>query len=291
MTVTARRGLLYGLGTVGIAVLIVLFNLYNQWLDFAHPGFPVWVVPLVSAIIIMAVSRVIRRKIRENELMKYEFITTVTHKFRTPLTHIKWATENLRKSETADDWNEQIGYVEGANAKLVELTDLLANASETDNDLYQYRLNRHDLSAFVDEVVSASIAHANFKNIRVKNEVPKETYVLFDIARMKFVLQTLIENGINYTKEGGTITITSGTRGRNITCSVKDTGIGIPKNELSLMFTKLYRGKAARLADTDGMGIGLFISRGIIARHHGKMWVESEGENKGSTFSFSLPKA
>ncbi|MFA6432480.1 MAG: HAMP domain-containing sensor histidine kinase [Candidatus Paceibacterota bacterium] len=288
---TARKGLIYGVGAISVAILITLFDLYNQWLYVNYPSFPIWVVPLASAIVIVGGSRVIWHKIREGELMKYEFMTTVTHKFRTPLTHIKWATENLRKSETADDWNEQIGYVEGANAKLVELTDLLANASETDTDLYQYRLNRHDLSSFVNEIIMSSVAHASFKNIKIDNRVPVGTYALFDVARLKFVLQTLIENGINYTKEGGSITITVADRGKQVMCSIKDTGIGIPKNELSLMFTKLYRGKVARLADTEGMGIGLFISRGIITRHHGKMWVESEGENKGSTFSFSLPKA
>jgi two-component system phosphate regulon sensor histidine kinase PhoR len=108
---------------------------------------------------------------------------------------------------------------------------------------------------------------------------------------MRFVIQTLVENAINYSKDNCSIIVNVEKKDNMIIISVKDSGIGIAKEELPRMFTKFYRGKEARSTDTEGMGIGLYMTHDIVTRHHGKIWVESEGPGKGSTFSISLPVA
>lgn len=289
--VVAKKAFLYAGTVVGVGILIGFFDLSNQWLGTAYPDFPIWAMPLILSMMIVGIGVLIWQQLRESEILKSEFITTVTHKFRTPLTHIKWATENLKNPASEADQTEQLGYIEDANSKLVELTDLLANASEPNDDIYKYRLERADLSAFAEEAIRSLINHANAKKIRIAREISPGVQAMFDASRLKFVLQTFIENAINYTAEGGVITVKVSAGTNEAVCSVTDNGIGIPKQELSLIATKLYRGERARNTDTEGMGIGLYISRGIMARHYGKLIVESEGEGKGSTFSLTLPLA
>ena len=110
-----------------------------------------------------------------------------------------------------------------------------------------------------------------------------------DVSRIKFIIQTYIENAIHYSLENPVITVSAHRDGARIVCTVADNGIGIPTSELPFLFAKFYRGSDARLADTEGMGIGLFMSKEIIKRHHGKIWAESDGPHKGSVFAFSIP--
>lgn len=289
--VIAKKAFLYAATVVGMGVVIGFFNLGNQWLSAAYPDFPIWATPLLLSVVIVAIGVLVWQQLREGEILKYEFITTVTHKFRTPLTHIKWAAENLRTATSPGERAEQFGIIEEASSKLVELTDLLANASDSSDDLYKYRIAKDDLSAFVDEAVSAHAAHASSKKLAIKKEIEPSVMAMFDDSRLRFVLQTFIENAINYTPAGGSIHIALRSSGKEAVCTVSDTGIGIPKHELSLISTKLYRGERARITDTEGMGIGLYISRGVIARHHGRLIVESDGEGRGSKFTFSVPLA
>jgi signal transduction histidine kinase len=111
-----------------------------------------------------------------------------------------------------------------------------------------------------------------------------------DSAHIKFVIKTIIENAIQYTKEGGNINVRNVIDHDKILFSVKDNGIGINPNEIKLIFSKFYRTEEARSMDTEGMGIGLFVAKEIINRHKGKIQAESQGINKGSTFSFWIPK-
>ena len=287
--IVAKKAFMYGLAVAGVGALIISVNALDRWLRMSYPDFPFWMSPLLSALLVVVLSILVWRKLREDDVLKYEFITTATHKFRTPLTHIKWATENLVKADTPEERQTQIGYIQGANAKLVELTNVLMNVSESDGGTFGYRLQKTDLSSLVEDVCSGHLEQADMKKISMAKNLQPHLEGSCDSGRIGFIAQTLIENAINYTPEGGTVVITTQRRGDEAVCSVRDSGIGISKDEFPLLFSKFYRGKRARLADTEGMGVGLFISKDIIARHHGKIWVESDGQEKGSVFNFSLP--
>ncbi len=287
--IIARKAFLYGVAIASVSGLIVLFNFINQYVESSYPGFPFWITPFVSSIAAVAIGVFVWKKMREGELLKYEFITVVTHKFRTPLTHIKWAAENLSKSNLSADDKTQLGYIEGSNSKLVELTNLLMNVSETENSSYSYRMERGDLSPIIEEVSNSLASAMATRQINIIKNIEQNIYTQFDNARIKFVIQVLMENAMHYTPEKGNISIALSRKDKDVVFSVRDTGIGIPKDEVPLLFSKFYRGHQAKLADTEGMGIGLFLSKEVIVRHHGRIWGESEGLNKGSTFSFSLP--
>jgi len=289
--VVATRTALYAIAVISIGVIDGFMDLAGEWIRRIDPAFPSWTISLANAVIVVGAGVMVWQQLRDSEHMKDEFITTVTHKFRTPLTHIKWATEGLKPSLSTPQSLEQLSYIEGASAKLVELTDILAKTSDSTEGLYRYRLETADLSAFADDVMRGSAGHARAAKVSLTAEIEPGVRAIFDATRLRFVLQTLIENAINYTPSGGTVTVRLSREGGKAVCSVGDTGIGIPRHELPHVGTKLFRGARARTTDTEGMGIGLYIARGIIARHNGKLHIQSEGDDRGSTFSFTVPIA
>ena len=287
--IVAKQAFFYSIAVAIVGGLITLLNYLSQSVEKSFPSFPIWIAPFASSILAVTVGVIIWRQLRRGELLKYEFVTTVTHKFRTPLTHIKWASENLTKSKLSEDDREQVDYIQSANTKLVELTTLLMNVSETENKSYEYQILENDLSLAIDQVLVSLADQLNVKHIHLFRSVEPNLHTKFDMIRIKFILQTMIENSMHYTDEKGQVSISARLDGKNIVVRVKDNGIGIPKAELPLLFTKFYRGQRARLADTEGMGIGLYVSKEILTRHDGRIWAESDGAGKGSTFAFSLP--
>jgi signal transduction histidine kinase len=286
--IIAKQALMYSIAVVIMGTLITLFNYTEQLVRSVYPGFPVWVIPLISSIIAITVGIIVWRHLREGDVLKYEFITVVTHKFRTPLTHIKWASENLEKEIKGDDNIEQIKYIQTANEKLVELTDLLVNVSGTENDEFKYKYERTNLSELAKDVVATVISQFDSKKIEVKENYNDNVWVQIDTSRIKFIIQTFVENAFHYSLDKG-ISVNCSVENGNAVFKVIDNGIGIPKDEIQRLFSKFYRGKQAKLSDTEGMGIALFVSKEIIEKHNGKIWAESKGENLGSTFAFSLP--
>jgi len=288
--VIAKQAFYYSAGVMLVGGLIILLNYLNRLFENVYPGFPFWLIPLVSSILAVTVSIFIWNKLKQNELLKYEFVTTATHKFRTPLTHIKWAAENLSSSKTlSTEDRTQLEYIQGSNVKLVELTGLLMNVASSEGDDFEYNNQREDLSGVTEEVITSLSNQLSVKKMTINRNLQNGSFVKCDTSKIKFIIQTFIENAVHYTGTNPTITVSVYRNGKNIVCAVRDNGIGIPKAEVALLFSKFYRGHRARLADTEGMGIGLFVSKQIINRHSGKIWAESEGEGRGSTFAFSLP--
>ena len=288
--VVAKQAMTYALVIGSIGGIIILLEYLNRAIGTYYPKFPSTIIPFLSAALVVIITLVVWRKIREVDLLKYEFITTVTHKFRTPLTQIKWATENLSNNPTfSKDDKEQLSYIRTADVKLVELTNLLASISESEDSQYNYSFKKMDLSSTVDDVIASLQSTIQSKKVNIKKSYDTGVIAKYDEPRIKFVIQTFIENAVNYSQSGSTI-IASITKNQDkVIFSVKDSGIGIAKAELPLIFSKFYRGNKARTSDTEGLGIGLYISKGILEKHKGTIQAVSEGENLGSTFSFTLP--
>ena len=289
--IIAKKALLYGSAIVAIGGVIAFFDLLNQMIQSSYSGFPFWIMPLFLAIIAVGTGIFFWKKMRESDLLKYEFMTIVTHKFRTPLTRIKWASENLVNNKSEEDRRTQIEYIQGANDKLVELTDLLVNVSESEGQDFDYKLERNNLSAMVEDAIRSSENQLKAKRIICQTDLTPDLYAYFDSGRIKFIIQTFIENAGHYSPFDSTIYIKSQRLGKEIICSVTDSGIGMSREELSMLFTRFYRSDSAKHADTEGMGIGLFISKEIMSHHKGRIWAESEGTDKGSTFYISFPAA
>jgi signal transduction histidine kinase len=111
---------------------------------------------------------------------------------------------------------------------------------------------------------------------------------MVDVEKIKLAVQNLIENAIKYTPNRGSIEVNLRANKKEVELSVKDTGVGIPEDQKSRIFTKFFRGSNVVRIDTEGSGLGLFISKNIIEAHGGRIWFDSE-EGVGTTFYFTLP--
>lgn len=290
INVVAKRALWYSLSITSVALLITLVNAANSILISRIPNFPPWLVPIGSAVIAVVTGVGVWKKIREVDILKYEFINVVTHKFRTPLTEIKWATEALKATTNETKRTENFSIIESANNHLVELTNALVSLNETDNNAFMYSLVDQDFALITQEVLKNSKKKADKNNIQLNSVIPLGLpHISGDKDYLQFAVETIIDNAFIYTKEGGKVTVTLSEEPQFLLLKVEDNGIGIAKEDLVRVFSKFFRSGEATLADTEGMGIGLFAAKNIIKRHGGDVSAESAGPGQGSTFYLRVP--
>jgi two-component system sensor histidine kinase VicK len=144
-------------------------------------------------------------------------------------------------------------------------------------------------TTFVSDVVHRH--HTAVSDRRFQLNVPVgHKRVLGDRDRLEQVLGNLMENAVKYSPDGSEILVTVEDRGDQVVTSVADRGIGIPTDELGQVFERFHRGRQVSSTNYGGLGLGLYITKQIVERHGGTIWVESR-EGQGTTFSFSLPVA
>lgn len=287
--IVLKRALFYSLG-IGITagVLTLLISL-NDLLTRSVPWIRFWMVPIFTASIAFVVGRLFWLKLVENDQIKYEFITVATHKLRTPLTQISWGIRSLLDTHPTKEERDIIEHIQHSTNRLIELTNILFETTEEDSQEYVYSTERVGLIQKTNEVLEKLQPVIQHKHINVNVHADEEVWVFADARRMTSVIEVFLENAINYTPPGGLVQIITYRKGKRAVYSVRDTGIGVSPAEKKLIFSRFYRTDAARRMDTEGVGLGLAMAQSIIKKHKGSIGVDSEGENKGSVFWFSLP--
>ena len=229
------------------------------------------------------------------EKIKSEFVSLAAHQLRTPLSAIKWTLKMLLDGDLGEITEEQRGFIEKtyqSNERMISLINDLLDITRIEEGRY---LSKPVLASF-EEIVTSVLDFCQQEIIRkeINLELEKPQIKLpqasMDVEKIKLVVQNLIENAIKYTPLGGKITVSVGYREdkKEIIFSVKDTGVGIPEDQQSRVFTKFFRGANVMRMETEGSGLGLFISKNIIEAHGGKIWFESK-EGQGTTFYMVLP--
>lgn len=231
-------------------------------------------------------------KLNEVETMRRQLIGDVSHELRTPLTAIKGSMEGLMDGvlPATDETYQQVhAEVERLNRLVNDLQEL----SRVEARAYQLDIRPLDASTLVRTVTKRLFPHAESKRITLDFELsPDLPHVLADEDRAVQVLTNLTGNALQYTPDGGRVTISAKRISNAIQFSVRDTGIGIPPEHLSHIFDRFYRVDKSRSRQTGGgSGIGLTIARALIEAHGGRIWVESAGEELGSVFNFTIPIA
>lgn len=230
------------------------------------------------------------RKLMVGEKLKYEFITIIAHKFRTPLTHVKWSADELVKNEQDSYKKQSLMDIQQSNEKLIKLTGTLIELTDTDSTVASsYTMERVSLCSFVRTVCNAYKDSFHEKNIFFSVQCPEnDLFVKIDVQRMEFVLQALLENALTYTPTGKNVEVSVTKSLRKAHVTVTDHGIGIDKSDLHNIFEKFYRADNARATDTEGFGVGLYLAQAIARRHKGKIEVYSDGKYSGATFTLTL---
>lgn len=246
---------------------------------------------VVSIIVAVLTARYAWLKVRDYETLKSEFITIIAHKFRTPLTQMKWLIEEILEKEKDPYKTEGLKNLEKSNQNLIDLTGTLIELTESgDKSLASYSFEKTDVCTMMREMMESLKDDFHEKNIFIsfKCSVP-EIFAKLDKQRMEFVFHTLLENSMHYSYVGKNVDVSISLHGRKIIIEVTDYGIGIDKSEMPRLFTKFFRSQSAQSMDTDGFGVGLYLAQSIMKRHKGKIEAFSEGINTGSTFRITLP--
>ncbi len=221
-----------------------------------------------------------------------EFISIASHQLRTPPATIKWYVGAILTGDfgvLAPDLKSALDRVNVTNNSQISLIDDLLNASRIERGKLEFFFEMGDLDALATLTVDQLIPQAGIKKLTLVYHKPLKPVplVMLDKEKVRQVINNFIDNAIKYTKQG-TIDVFVEQTATDVVVKVKDSGRGVPSDVAPTLFEKYKRGKDSASAAT-GLGLGLYVAKVIIEQNEGKIWVESEGDGKGSSFIFSIP--
>jgi signal transduction histidine kinase/PAS domain-containing protein len=231
-----------------------------------------------------------RRKVEDLSRLKDEFLSIASHELRTPVTSIKGYTQLAKMLIREGDLSTSEEYLEIALDQIDRMSRLileLLDVSRIETGKLEIRREPIAWAQFVRDVVHHH--HTAVSDRRFHVSVPDAGKIVAgDRDRLEQVLGNLLENAVKYSPEGSDVTVTVDDKGDTVLTAVCDRGIGIPADELNQVFERFHRGRQVSSTNYGGLGLGLYITKQIIERHGGSIWVESK-EAHGTTFYFSLP--
>ncbi|MFA5072906.1 MAG: ATP-binding protein [Nitrospirota bacterium] len=228
-------------------------------------------------------------KLQEVDKMKMDFFALMSHELRTPLTSIKEGTNLLlegKGGEITDKQKKLLSIISEESDRLIALVNSVLDLSKLESGMLNFTFARTDIAPLISQAVHEVGPLAEAKRITVTLTLKEMPLVSLDSERMLQVLRNLLANALKFTPQGGTVEIAAGCCKQGILITVTDTGPGIPKEHLDVIFDKFRQ--APGFARFPGTGLGLAIVKHIILKHGGTVWVQST-EGNGSTFSVQLP--
>ena len=222
------------------------------------------------------------------EQMRSDFVSTVSHELRAPLTSIYGFAATLLREDVQFDEEERqtfLAYIESEAARLTTIVDKLLSVARLDAGDLQLEIEPVDVRSLVSEVAAGARDEFVGGHELVVDLPEAPLAVRTDAEKLRQVLASLLDNAVRFSPGGGRVTIGAARRGETIVLSVVDQGIGIPDAEQDRIFSKFYR---VGDAQTGGTGVGLFIAQGLVSALGGRISVRS-AEGRGSSFVVELP--
>ncbi|MDO5457670.1 MAG: ATP-binding protein [Atopococcus tabaci] len=222
------------------------------------------------------------------------FVSNVSHELRTPLTSMRSYVEALNDGAWKDEKiaPQFLSVIQNETNRMIRMVSDLLQLSRMDAGTEDFEKELIDLRAlfnFVLDRFDMMIQSDESKNFVIARKIiPDQVWIEADQDRMAQVLDNILSNAIKYSPDGGTITASLSLKDDDVLLSIRDEGMGIPKEELPRVFSRFYRVDKARSRAMGGTGLGLAISKDVVVEHGGKIWVRSV-LNQGTTFFVSLP--
>lgn len=224
------------------------------------------------------------------EESRQEFVSNVSHELKTPLSAIKVLTESLLFQENVPEemYKEFFKDINSEVDRLNNIINDLLTLVKLDQKEIPMNIAVIDFNEMVQGILRRLSPLASQKGIELIYESHKEINVEIDEVKLTLAISNLVENSIKYTPDGGRVWVVLNADHQDAFISVKDTGIGIPKDEQGKIFERFYRTDKTRNRETGGTGLGLAITYKTIVMHNGRIQVESE-EQEGTEFLVQIP--
>lgn len=230
-------------------------------------------------------------ELRKLERVRRDFVANVSHELRTPLTSIKGYSETLLDGaiDDAENARDFVEIIYDDACRLSRMVADLLDLSKIESEGLSLDKTQIHIYEITEKVITGLNQKAGSKEIKVNNSIAKDCPIVeADEHLVAQVLVNLIDNAIKYTMFGGKVEVSAEVIDGFLKVGIKDSGIGIPEEDLARIFERFYRVDKARSRRLGGTGLGLSIVKHIVQLHGGAVSVESEF-NKGSVFSFTLP--
>ncbi|UGV41769.1 sensor histidine kinase [Methanococcoides orientis] len=231
------------------------------------------------------------RKLKELDRLKNDFVSMVSHELKTPLTAMKTSSEFMKETECNPEVKEEMLDLIIRNIdRQARMVDDLLDISRIESGKMKFNPEDVNIREIVETSLQTVEKQAKDKGINIKVGYPEESLTIkTDKDKLIRVFVNLLTNAIKFTPHDGEVEISVTDAGNHIQASIKDNGIGIPPEKREKIFDKFYQVDSTATRKAGGTGLGLAIIKGIIDGQGGSIFVESEA-NKGSTFTFRLPK-
>jgi len=252
------------------------------------------VAPVVLGGEIVGAVEVFRDITKEKEIdkAKTEFVSLASHQLRTPLSTVNWYSEMLLAGDAGRVTPNQKKYLEEiyrGNQRMVDLVNTLLDVSRIELGTFIAESKPTNIIELVQDVIKEYSQQIDKKKIKFSSVFGKNIPLIqVDPKLIGMAVQNILSNAVKYTPTGKKIGVSILLDGKNILLEISDTGYGIPKEQQSKIFTKLFRADNVVGKDTVGTGLGLYIAKSVLEQANGKIWFISE-ENKGTTFFVNLP--
>ncbi len=221
-----------------------------------------------------------------------EFITVTSHQLNTPLSIIRGYTSLLLNGKGGKLAEKQLSFlkeIHNSTEKMIDLVGSMLSISRIEQEKIKLEINDINLADLINSVSKMLENQADEKNLKIIcKEIPSNLVIMGDQDRLHQVVSNLVENAIKYTNSGR-VTISTVDKPEVVDIVISDTGIGIPQNDLEKIGTRFFRSQNAIDIDNHGSGLGIFIAKTIIEKHHGHIKIDSV-VGKGTKISITLPK-
>ena len=280
---------------IGIIIITSALTTYAIGNRYIKEPELVALITILIALILFILAALITNsfeRLAEANRLKSEFISIVSHQLRAPLSNLRWAIELLmsgRLGKIEEKQTEYFRILKENSGRMEELVSDLLIVSRLETATLPLKKEEISLEELINKLISEFQPFARASNVEIEFQSQKNLpKILADPSQLYLVLENLLDNAIRYIKDSGQVKMRLEKRGQNLYFEIEDNGVGIPKEDQKYIFQKFFRSENILKYQTQGSGLGLYISKAIIERSGGKIGFKSE-ENKGSTFYFTLP--
>lgn len=275
-------------GTLMLAIFVVLVDVASvEFLILLEAGIAICFLLLGGFAIHLVEEIALMHKLKD------DFMTTASHKLKSPLAQIKWHIDawQAKNPSRADDGTAEVfSRIESANDVLIRMVDELVYVTRFEGGAVRMYEESFSISELVREIFKKHASEAREKNIDFRvDPFEGDDGVLADRRRLGMVIDHLVVNALHYTPIAGSVVARIHKKNGAIRVCVEDTGIGVPPAYQDRIFEKFIRADNAIVTSEEGTGLGLYLCRSIMRQMRGEVWFEPRKEG-GSVFCVTLPR-